>query len=66
MCSACRLVYLDADMILCRNIDHLFDLPQGFWAVGDCYGGRETGEACRWRACCAMGGRGRPWACWLC
>ena len=40
-----RLVYMDADMILLRNIDHLFGLPPGFYAVGDCYGGRETGEA---------------------
>ncbi|GAB4820707.1 hypothetical protein N2152v2_007753 [Parachlorella kessleri] len=40
-----RLVYLDADMIVCRNIDHLFDLPTGgFYAVGDCYGGREFAE----------------------
>lgn len=40
-----RLVYLDADMIVCRNIDHLFDLPAGgFHAVGDCYGGREYAE----------------------
>ena len=48
MCNAYflrRLVYLDADMIVCRNIDHLFDLPAGgFYAVGDCYGGREYGE----------------------
>eukprot|EP00887_Chlorella_sp_A99_P002666 scaffold6.g2666.t1 len=34
-----RLVYLDADMVLCKNIDHLFDLPPGFYA-----GGRETAE----------------------
>jgi inositol 3-alpha-galactosyltransferase len=31
-------------MILLRNIDHLFSLPPGFYAVGDCYGGREYGE----------------------
>ncbi|KAL4457668.1 hypothetical protein ABPG75_012533 [Micractinium tetrahymenae] len=39
-----RLVYLDADMILLRSTDHLFDLPPGFCAVGDCYGGREFEE----------------------
>lgn len=31
------------DMIVVRSLDHLFDLPPGFYAVGDCYGGRETG-----------------------
>lgn len=25
--------------------DHLFELAPGFYAVGDCYGGREYGEA---------------------
>ena len=46
MCEYSRLVYLDADMIVRKNIDHLFGLPgQGaFYAVGDCYGGRETAE----------------------
>lgn len=42
-----RLVYLDADTILRRNIDHLFEeLPPDvpLWAVGDCYGGREEAE----------------------
>lgn len=39
-----RLVYLDADMILLRCTDHLFHLPPGFYAVGDCYGGREFEE----------------------
>lgn len=24
--------------------DHLFELPPGFFAVGDCYGGREYGK----------------------
>lgn len=32
----CRLIYLDADMLVLRNIDHLFDLSPGFYA----------GEAC--------------------
>jgi lipopolysaccharide biosynthesis glycosyltransferase len=46
-----RLVYLDADMVVTRNIDHLFDLPQSpLFAVGDCYGGRETSE--ERDACC--------------
>jgi hypothetical protein len=36
-------VYLDADMIVLRNMDHLFALGPGFFAVGDCYGGREFG-----------------------
>ncbi|KAL4442944.1 hypothetical protein ABPG77_008435 [Micractinium sp. CCAP 211/92] len=39
-----RLIYLDADMILLRSTDQLFDLPPGFHAVGDCYGGREFEE----------------------
>ncbi|PSC72665.1 glycosyl transferase isoform B [Micractinium conductrix] len=39
-----RLIYLDADMILLRSIDHLFELPHGFYAVGDCYGGRDEEE----------------------
>ncbi|PSC71445.1 glycosyl transferase [Micractinium conductrix] len=41
-----RLIYLDADMILLRSIDHLFDLPHGFWAgavqAPDCTAGRQT------------------------
>jgi len=46
-----RLVYLDADMVLCRNVDHLFTLPPAaLYAVGDCYGGRETQE--ERSACC--------------
>ena len=28
----CRLVYLDADMLVLRNLDALFDLPPGFYA----------------------------------
>ena len=28
----CRLAYLDADMLILRNIDHLFELPPGFYA----------------------------------
>ena len=36
-----RLVYLDADMIVLQNLDHLFMLPPApLYAVGDCYGGR--------------------------
>ena len=31
----------------CSPADHLFELPPGFYAVGDCYGGREFGEPCR-------------------
>lgn len=47
-----RLVYLDADMVMRRNIDHLFELPDNaaLYAVGDCYGGRETAE--ERNACC--------------
>lgn len=33
--NQCRLVYLDADMLVVRNIDCLFGLPPGFYA-GDC------------------------------
>lgn len=29
----------------CLPPDHLFELAPGFYAVGDCYGGREYGEA---------------------
>jgi inositol 3-alpha-galactosyltransferase len=48
------LVYLDADMLVIKNIDHLFHLPVRYqfsyngvfpsllWAVPDCAAGRET------------------------
>ena len=56
-------------MILLRNIDHLFALPPGFYAVGDCYGGRETGEALRQPtpgvAACSMPERRAKPAAWL-
>ncbi len=40
-----RLVFLDGDMALRKNLDHLFTLPHApLYAVGDCYGGRETEE----------------------
>lgn len=40
-----RLVYLDADMVVRYSIDELFNLPPApLYAVGDCYGGRETEE----------------------
>jgi hypothetical protein len=40
-----RLAYLDADMVVKKNVDFVFDLPAGaFYAVGDCTGGRLTGE----------------------
>ena len=47
-----RLVYLDADMALARNVDALFRLPHAgaLWAVADCFGGRET--AAERAACC--------------
>lgn len=54
MCEYARLIYLDADAIVQKNIDHLFSLPgaeQGaFYAVGDCFGGRESAE--ERGACC--------------
>lgn len=37
-----RLAYLDADMIVLRNIDTLFRLPPGFYAAADCAAGRAT------------------------
>jgi inositol 3-alpha-galactosyltransferase len=37
-----RLVYLDADVLVVQNIDHLFYLPPGFYAVPDCAFGRAT------------------------
>ncbi|KAL4457680.1 hypothetical protein ABPG75_012545 [Micractinium tetrahymenae] len=37
-----RLVYLDADMIVLRNIDALFALPPGFYAAPDCTAGRKS------------------------
>ena len=46
-----RLIYLDADMVLLKNIDHLFVAPgTTLYAVGDCYGGRHD----EWErnACC--------------
>ncbi|CAG9460727.1 unnamed protein product [Pedinophyceae sp. YPF-701] len=39
-----RIVYLDADMAVTRNIDELFDLPPGFYAVPDCSYGRQSQE----------------------
>eukprot|EP00887_Chlorella_sp_A99_P002734 scaffold6.g2734.t1 len=37
-----RLAYLDADMVVRRNIDALFSLPEGFYAVPDCAFGRAS------------------------
>jgi inositol 3-alpha-galactosyltransferase len=46
-----RLVYLDADMVVLQNLDHLFHLPNApLYAVGDCFGGRE--EEQERNACC--------------
>lgn len=39
-----KVVYLDADMIVLRNLDHLFKLEDGFWAACDCYHGRDAEE----------------------
>lgn len=40
-----RLCYLDADMLVLRNIDHVFeDCDRSFVAVGDCSYGRITEE----------------------
>jgi alpha-N-acetylglucosamine transferase len=46
-----RLVYLDADMLVLRNIDDLFVLPEGFWAAPDCAAGRPTQQE---RDACAL------------
>ena len=48
-----RVVYLDADMLCCKNIDHLFTElhEKAFWAVPDCAAGRLTEEE---RAACAL------------
>jgi alpha-N-acetylglucosamine transferase len=49
-----RLCYLDADMLVVRNPDHLFDLPGDFLAVPDCSFGRKTAaerDACPYFAC---------------
>ncbi|KAI7997818.1 Galactinol synthase 1 [Camellia lanceoleosa] len=33
-----KMIYLDADILVVDNIDHLFDLPDGyFYAVPDCF-----------------------------
>jgi inositol 3-alpha-galactosyltransferase len=47
-----RLVYLDADMVALKNLDHLFHLPMEvpLYAVGDCFGGRSDEE--ERNACC--------------
>ncbi|KAL4442954.1 hypothetical protein ABPG77_008445 [Micractinium sp. CCAP 211/92] len=37
-----RLVYLDADMLVLRNVDALFNLPPGFYAGPDCTAGRKS------------------------
>ena len=42
LAGCCRLVYLDADMLVLRNIDALFALPPGFYAAPDCAAGRAT------------------------
>lgn len=55
-----RLVYLDADMLVVRNIDHLVDLPPGFYAAPDCAYGRAMQAE---RDACALlprGGASRP------
>jgi inositol 3-alpha-galactosyltransferase len=52
-----RIVYLDADMLVLRNLDHLFELPEeedgggALWAAPDCAAGRETLAE---RAACAL------------
>lgn len=52
-----RIVYLDADMLVLRNLDHMFELPGGgggggaLWAAPDCAAGRETAAE---RAACAL------------
>ena len=46
-----RLVYLDADMLVLENIDHLFALPPGFFAAPDCAAGRPTAAE---RDACAL------------
>ena len=53
-----RLVYLDADTVVLRNLDHLFDLPgDGLYAVGDCAFGRATEAE---RRACPFFRHGRP------
>ena len=55
--SLARVVYLDADMVVCHNVDHLFQLPPGFYAVADCAFGRKTQAE---RDSCALFQHGQP------
>ena len=54
--AQCRLVYLDADMLVLRNLDALFDLPPGFYAgMGLDVGGTrlDVHSLCRNSSCLA-------------
>ncbi|EKX41825.1 hypothetical protein GUITHDRAFT_112244 [Guillardia theta CCMP2712] len=42
-----KMVYLDADMVVRRNIDHLFEHPQEFLAAQDCYNGGDPEDKAR-------------------
>eukprot|EP00960_Hanusia_phi_P020257 598278-Hanusia_phi.AAC.4 len=42
-----KMVYLDADMVVRRNIDHLFDEPAEFLAAQDCYNGGDPEDKAR-------------------
>jgi hypothetical protein len=46
-----RLHVADCDMALRSNMDHLFDLEEGFYAVADCAFGRKTQQE---RDACAL------------
>jgi inositol 3-alpha-galactosyltransferase len=54
-----RIIYVDADMLVLKNLDHLFRLPEApLYAVGDCYGGRLDKE--ERDACCHFHPEKRP------
>ncbi len=56
LCYVCRIVYLDADMLVLRNIDALFDLLPGFYAgLGRAGEGKEGScYICMRRPCLAQ------------